>query len=246
LHDVPHDWFDEPHANRYDEFEAAMFAAEVVGPAVDVLAWLASDGSALEFGIGTGRVAVPLHARGVPVHGIDLSSAMLAQLRAKPAAAGIGVTEGDFATTRVPARFRLVYLLFNTINNLTTQDEQVECFANAAAHLEPGGSFVIEVGIPDVQRLPFGETIRPFLVTAERLGFDEYDVVTQRLTSHHLTFRDGRAERLSIPFRYVWPAELDLMARLAGMSLRHRWADWSRSPFTATSASHVSIWSTPA
>ena len=245
-HVVPHDWFDEPEAARYDEFEAAMFAPDVVDPAVDLLAELAGDGRALEFGIGTGRIAVPLHARGVTVYGIDLSSAMLARLRAKPAARGIDSTQGDFATTRVPGTFRLVYLLFNTINNLTSQDEQVACFANAAAHLEPGGSFVIEVGVPDLQRLPFGETIRPFSVDPQHLGFDEYDIVNQGLISHHVTIRDGRAVQVSMPFRYVWPAELDLMARLAGLTLRHRWGDWSRAPFTATSTAHVSVWTKPA
>jgi hypothetical protein len=178
----------------------------------------------------------------VPVHGVDLSAAMLARLRAKPGAERIAVTEGDFAHVRLPDRFRLAYLVFNTIQNLTSQDEQVACFATVAEHLEPRGCFVVEVGVPDLQRLPFGERIRPFAVGGDHLGFDEYDVVTQALTSHHFRFADDRVDRLSVPFRYVWPAELDLMAQLAGMTLQDRWANWAREPFTADSSSHVSVW----
>jgi SAM-dependent methyltransferase len=219
-----------------------MFADEVVGPTVDFLAELAGDGAALELGIGTGRIALPLAARGVRVHGIDLSEAMVAELRAKPGADAIEVEIGDFATTRVDGTFALAYLVFNTIMNLTTQDEQVACFRNVAAHLETGGCFVIEVGVPDLQRLPHGETIRPFHVSEGRLGFDEYDVVRQGLVSHHYWLAEGRWNALSMPFRYAWPAELDLMAKLAGLSLRERHAGWRREPFTATSESHVSVW----
>jgi SAM-dependent methyltransferase len=229
-------------ARRYDESSADMFTPEVVGPTVDFLAGLAADGAALELGIGTGRIALPLSARGVRVHGIDLSEAMVAELREKPGAESVDVTLGDFATTRVEGTFSLAYVVFNTIMNLTAQDEQVACFRNVAAHLEPGGCFVVEVGVPDLQRLPFGETIRPFHVSPERLGFDEYDVVRQGLVSHHYWLADGRWNALSMPFRYVWPEELDLMARLAGMSLRERHAGWRREPFTATSESHVSVW----
>jgi SAM-dependent methyltransferase len=176
------------------------------------------------------------------VHGIDLSTAMVAKLRAKPGGDEIGVTIGDFATTRVDDRFSVAYLVFNTIMNLTTQDEQVSCFQNVAAHLEPGGSFVIEVGVPDLQRLPPGETIRPFHVSATRLGFDEYDVAAQGLISHHYLIDREEPEVLSIPFRYVWPSELDLMARLAGMRLRERWSGWHHEPFTSESMQHVSVW----
>jgi SAM-dependent methyltransferase len=237
-----HDYFGEEVAARYDESSAEMFDPAVVDPAVDFLAALAGEGRALELGIGTGRIALPLAARGVAVHGIELSEAMAARLRAKPGAEAVGVTLGDFATTRVDGTFAVAYLVFNTISNLTTQDQQVACFANVAAHLEPGGAFVIEVGVPELQRLPAGETFRPFDVGEDRLGFDEYDVANQGLISHHLRIVDGRAIRNSIPFRYAWPAEFDLMARLAGMSLRERWSDWRREPFTSESRKHVSVW----
>jgi SAM-dependent methyltransferase len=243
---VPDNHFDEPVAERYDAAESDMFEPALLDRTAGFLAALAGDGRALELGIGTGRVAVPLRRRGVRVHGIDLSPAMVARLRAKPGAADIEVTIGDFATTRVAGPFRVAYLVFNTIGNLTTQDEQVACFANAAAHLEPGGCFVIEVGVPDLQRLPPGETVRPFAVRPDHLGFDEYDIARQGLISHHYRIAGGRMEALSVPFRYVWPAELDLMARLAGMTLRERWSDWDRAPFTSDSTSHVSVWARPA
>jgi SAM-dependent methyltransferase len=239
---MPEDHFGERVAARYDESSAEMFDPAVVDPVVDFLAGLAGDGAALELGIGTGRIALPLARRGVPVHGIDLSQAMVVRLRAKPGAERIGVTVGDFATTTVAGRFSLAYLVFNTINNLTTQDGQVACFQNVAAHLEPGGCFVVEVGVPALQRLPPGETVRAFHLSATRLGFDEYDVASQGLVSHHYSIVDGRLEVGSIPFRYVWPAELDLMARLAGMTLRERWSDWKREPFTSDSTGHVSVW----
>jgi SAM-dependent methyltransferase len=221
-----------------------MGASKVLDPVVDFLAELAGDGTALELGIGTGRVALPLSARGVRVHGIDLSPAMVEQLRAKPGADEIDVTIGDFASTRVDGSFRLAYLVFNTIGNLVTQVEQVACFRNVAAHLEPGGCFVIEIGIPDLRRLPPGETVRAFAVSPTRLGFDEYDVATQRLVSHHYRLVDGRLESFSMPFRYVWPSELDLMAQMAGMALRERWGGWKREPFTGESTQHVSVWQT--
>jgi SAM-dependent methyltransferase len=245
---VPENYFDEPVAATYDDDnEGGMFAPEVINPAVEFLAELAGDGAALEFAVGTGRIAVPLSRRGVRVHGIELSEAMAARLVPKPGAGKIGVTIGDMATTRVEGDFRLVYLVFNTIMNLTTQDAQVDCFRNAAAHLAPGGCFVIEVMVPDLQRLPPGETFRPFDVTASHLGFDEYDVAAQGLVSHHYTAdKDGRLGHVFTPFRYAWPAEFDLMARIAGMRLRERWAGWQREPFTADSASHVSVWEKPA
>jgi SAM-dependent methyltransferase len=241
------DHFGEDVAARYDGEETAMFARAVVEPAVTVLAELAGDGAALEFGVGTGRIAIPLAARGVPVHGIDLSDAMLARLRAKPGAERVVTTAGDFARTVVDGEFALVYLGFNTIGNLTTQDEQVACFVNAARHLAPGGCFVIEVGVPRLQGLPEGETRRVFDVSDGHVGIDEYDVVGQGLVSHHYTRTgEGTFRAASLPLRYVWPAELDLMARIAGMSLRERWADWTRAPFAASSTKHVSIWGKPA
>ena len=234
------DYFGEEVAARYDG--GPMFSPEVLEPTVDFLATLAGDGAALEFGIGTGRVALPLAQRGVRVYGIDLSEAMVARLREKPGAEQIGTTIGDFATTRVDGTFSLVYLVFNTIGNLTTQKDQVACFENAADHLERGGCFVVEIGVPDLQRLPPGERFYPFDVSPEHVGFDEYDVANQGLVSHHFSLEDGAWNLSSLPFRYVWPAELDLMARLAGMRLRERWEDWNRSPFTSDSRKHVSVW----
>ena len=239
-------YFDERVAARYDESTAEMFDPSVVEPVVDFLVEIAGSGRALELGIGTGRIALPLAERGVPVHGIELSKAMVTRLRAKPGGEDIGVTIGDFATTTVEGTFSVAYLVFNTIMNLTTQEAQVACFRNVAAHLEPGGCFVIEVGVPELQRLPPGETIRALHVGETRWSFDEYDVAVQGLTSHHFETVDGRVERLSIPFRYAWPAELDLMAQLAGMRLRARWSDWDRAPFTSDSGKHVSVWEQPA
>jgi SAM-dependent methyltransferase len=239
---VPEDHFGERVAARYDESSSEMFDPSVVEPAVDFLAELAGDGDALELGIGTGRIALPLAARGVRVRGIDLSEAMVARLRAKPGGEDIDVSIGDFATTKVDGAFALAYLVFNTINNLTTQDEQVACFKNVAVHLEPGGCFVIEVGIPQLRRLPPGETFVAFDVSPTHLGFDEYDVATQGLISHHYSLVDGELEVVAMPFRFVWPAELDLMARLAGMRLRERWSGWHREPFTSESRKHVSVW----
>jgi SAM-dependent methyltransferase len=235
--------FDEQIAARYDETSVHRYRPEVLDPAVDFLEELADDGAALEFGIGTGRVALPLSGRGVRVHGIDISEPMLEQLRGKPGSERIAVTVGDFATTRVDGTFQLAYLVFNTITNLTTQDEQVACFRNAAAHLEPGGCFVIEVFVPELRRVPPGERVRASDVRRTHLGFDEYtDFVGQILYSHHYWIDDGKLRTFSAPYRYVWPAELDLMALLAGMTLRERWAGWNREPFTDESTSHVSVW----
>ncbi len=239
-------YFDERVAARYDESAAEMFDAGIVDPVIDFLVEIAGGGNALELGIETGRIALPLVQRGVPVHGIELSKAMIARLHAKPGGEDIGVTIGDFATTAVDGSFSLAYLVFNTIMNLTTQAAQVACFRNVAAHLEPGGRFVIEVGVPGLQRLPPGETIRAFHVSETRWGFDEYDVAPQGLTSHHFEIVNGRVERLSVPFRYAWPSELDLMAQLAGMRLRERWGGWKREPFTSESRKHVSVWEKPA
>jgi SAM-dependent methyltransferase len=239
---MPEDHFGPEVAARYDEAVGEMFDAAVLEQTVDFLAGLAGGGPVLELGIGTGRVALPLAARGLRVHGIDLSEAMVAELRAKPGGGEIGVTVGDFATTRVDGTFSLAYLVFNTIGNVTSQEEQVACFQNVAEHLEPGGRFVIELGVPRLRRLPEGERFVPFSVTPTHLGIDEYDVATQGLVSHHYTLRDGAWDVRSLPFRYAWPAELDLMARLARMTLRERWADWTREPFTSESAKHVSVW----
>jgi SAM-dependent methyltransferase len=239
-------YFDEHIAATYDDSEGEMFDSGVIGQTVDLLAELARDGRALEFGIGTGRIALPLAQRGVTVHGIDMSKAMVERLRAKPGGKDIDVTIGDFSTTSVEDSFSLAYLVFNTIMNLTTQTAQVACFRNAAAHLEPGGCFVIEVGVPGLQRLPPGETIHAFHVSETRWGFDEYDVATQAMTSHHFKIVDGRAEAFAVPFRYAWPSELDLMANMAGMRLHERWSAWKREPFTSDSRKHVSVWEKPA
>jgi SAM-dependent methyltransferase len=242
---VPEVTFDEPVARTYDEDCAGMFDPAVLGPTVDRLVELAGGGPALEFAVGTGRVALPLAARGVPVTGIDVSAPMLDRLRAKPGADAVRTVEGDFSTARVGDGFGLVYLVFNTVMNVTTQGGQVATFRNAAAHLRPGGRFVIEVGVPALQKLAPGERLLAFAATPEHLGFDEYDVATQRMWSHHYRFDGGAVRRGSLAFRYAWPAELDLMAQLAGLELEHRWADWDRSPFTSESPSHVSVWRLP-
>ena len=223
------DWFAGGIAERYDKSTAGM----PVGPVVDFLLPLASEG-ALELAIGTGRIAVPLEGRGVRVAGIDLSPDMVAELRQKTNE--IPVEVGDMTTTTVEGTFSLVYIVFNSINNVTTQDGQIAVVANAAAHLEPGGWFVVEVGVPGTQRLEV------FDLSETHVGVDEYDADTQHLVSHHFSLMDGEWRRISMPFRAVSPAELDLMARMAGMELRERWADWDRSPFTAKSTKHVSVW----
>ncbi len=239
---VPENYFDEWVAQQYEVLWAHLFDPEVVEPAVSFLADLAGDGRALELGIGTGRLALPLSRRGIRVDGIELSAAMVEQLHSQPGSADIDVTIGDFSTTTANGTFTLAYLVRNTIMNLTTQDAQVECFLNVARHLEPGGFFVIEVIIPPWQRLAPGETVIPSGVSATHLGFDEIDVATQNSWSHHYFFVDGETKTFSAPFRNVWPSELDLMARLAGMALRDRWSDWNREPFTSESRSHISVW----
>ncbi|HEY2777135.1 MAG TPA: methyltransferase domain-containing protein [Gaiellaceae bacterium] len=216
-----------------------MFADEVVGPTVDFLAPLAA-GGALEFAVGSGRIALPLAERGIRVHGIDLSPSVLEQLHDKPGSDIVTTTLGDYTTSTVDGSFSLVYLVWNSLSNVTTQEGQVAAFANAAAHLSPGGSFVVEMFVPQLRRLPPGQSFVPFDVTPEHLGFDEYDVLTQRLVSHH--YWPARGKQGSGEFRYAWPPELDLMARLAGMTLRERWAGWQREPLTEESESHVSVW----
>jgi SAM-dependent methyltransferase len=239
---VPDNYFDEWVAQQYKILWAHLFDPAVVEPAVSFLAELAGAGRALELGIGTGRLALPLRRRGIPVVGIELSAAMVDQLRAEPGSADIDVTIGDFSTTTVNGTFTLAYLVRNTIMNLTTQDAQVECFLNVARRLEPGGCFVIEVIMPPWQRLAPGDNVIAFDVSPEHLGFDEIDVATQNSWSHHYWFLDGETKNFSAPFRYVWPSELDLMARLAGMALRDRWSNWHRAPFTSESRSHISVW----
>jgi SAM-dependent methyltransferase len=239
---VTDDFFPESIAANYDAELGEWADPATIATTVDFLAAHARGGRTLEFGIGTGRIALPLHERGVPVSGIDLSAAMVAQLRAKSGGTAIDATIGDFAHVRIDGRFRVVYLVFNTIMNLTQQDEQVACFQNAAAHLEPGGRFVVEVAVPDLRRMPPGERFLPFTVEPTRLGIDEIDIAEQRLVSHHYRIEGERSRLRSIPFRYVWPAELDLMARLAGLRRIERWADWRRNPFTSDSRSHVSVW----
>jgi len=238
-------YFHERVAARYDETYDYQGAPEVIEPVVNLLAELAGAGRALELGVGTGRIALPLSQRGVSVHGIELSRAMADRLRAKPGAESVGVTIGDFSTTRVEGSFRLAYVLVNTIMNLASQEAQVACFRNVAAHLEPGGCFLVEVLVPELQRLPPGDTYRVFSAEERHWGIDEFDVARQGLISHHFVEVDGQFERRSIPFRYVWPSELDLMAQLAGMRLRDRWSDWNREPFTSESRKHISVWEKP-
>lgn len=233
-------------AARYDATLGSRGSAEVLDPTVDRLAELADDGAALELAIGTGRVALPLAARGVPVTGVDLSPDMLAQLAAKPGGDAIPVTVGDLASVRLDRAFRLVYLVYNTIGNLETQDRQVACFATAAAHLEPGGCFVVEVGVPDLRRLVPGHDAVVFSHAPGYVGYDRYDdLAAQHAVSHHFVADGSGAREVRTPFRFVWPSELDLMARLAGLELRHRWSSWDRAAFTADSTSHVSVWQRP-
>ncbi|MEU0592094.1 MULTISPECIES: class I SAM-dependent DNA methyltransferase [Streptomyces] len=234
-------------ADRYDAEEAGHSSAAALAPALDFLAGLAGDGRALEFAIGTGRVGVPLRKRGVPVAGIELSAHMAAVLRRKVDEETLPVSLGDMATTVVPGEFTLVYLVYNTITNLLTQDEQVECFRNAARHLSPGGRFVIELGVPPLRFLPPGQVAVPFDVSEPHVGLDTFDLVEQMLVSHHFTRdgEDGRYRRDDSRHRYAWPAELDLMARIAGLALERRVGDWDGSPFTQDSAKHVSVWRKP-
>jgi SAM-dependent methyltransferase len=239
------DLWDAETAERYDESSAEMFAPEVLDPAIDFLARRAGGGRALELAVGTGRVAIPLAARGVPVTGVELSEPMAARVREK-AGEQIPVVVGDMATTQVPGEFSLVYLVWNTIGNLRTQEEQVECFRNAARHLSPGGRFVIELWVPPLRRLPPGQVAVPFDVGDAHLGFDTYDLTTQRGTSHHYSRDEDGTIRYGVSnFRYIWPAECDLMARLAGLVLEDRFADWHGNPFTSDSESHVSVWRKP-
>jgi len=241
------DIWDVETAEGYDTPGTGMFATEVLGPTVDRLVGLAGKGRALEFAIGTGRVAVPLAQRGVPVTGIELSRPMTEQLRTKADEATIPVIAGDMATAQAPGTYTLVYLVYNAISNLLTQSEQVTCFRNAARHLTPGGRFVIELEVPQLRRLPPGQLAMVFASEPGYIGLDTYDVLNQRLISHHFTFGAGRQARLfRSPQRYIWPSELDLMAQFAGFELEARHADWAGAEFTAESRSHVSVYLLPA
>jgi SAM-dependent methyltransferase len=236
----------ESEASRYDESSADMFAPAVLDPTVTLLAELAGDGPALEFAIGTGRVAVALRERGVSVSGIDLSGAMVRQLRRKVSEEELPVIVGDMTTTQMPGSFALVYLVFNSLSNLQTQQEQVECFVNAASHLIPGGRFLVELWVPALRRLASGETAVLFDTSEEHVGFDTYDTATQRCASHHFSLEaDGRYRSDIGHFRYAWPSECDLMAQLAGLTLETRFGDWDRRPFTSSSDRHVSVWQKP-
>jgi SAM-dependent methyltransferase len=239
---MPENYFDERIAATYDERWPEVTEPAVVDPVVDFLAALADGGPALELAIGTGRIALPLRRRDIPVHGIELSPAMVAEMRKRPGSEDVSVTVGDMTTTKLDESFCLVYLVANSLANLTTQEAQVACFENAAAHLDPGGCFVVELYIPALRRLPPGESVVPFMVTPTHVGVEEYDVATQIAYSHHWWNLGGRFEFFSAPFRYAWPSELDLMARMAGMRLRERWENWNRDPFTSESRGHVSVW----
>jgi len=237
-------YFDEKVASTYDS-DVDAFSPQAVDPVVDFLTELAGGGSVLEFGIGTGRIALPLAMKGIEVYGIDFSNAMLAKLAEKTGGDRIVVTQGDFATASCRRTFSLVYLIFNTIMNLTSQDEQVRCFQNAALHLNPGGCFVIEVMVPALQLIPHGQTNHVFELREHHWGIDTYDVVSQCLESRHVRVRNQKVELSSTPFRYVWPSELDLMARIANLNLKARWGGWKKEPFTNTSRYHVSVWEKP-
>ncbi|MCX5411832.1 class I SAM-dependent methyltransferase [Streptomyces sp. NBC_00059] len=241
------DLWNHATADRYDAEEAPRSTARFLEPTLDFLSALAGGGRALEFAIGTGRVGIPLRERGVPVAGVELSEHMAAVLRGKIDEDRLPVVLGDMATTTVPGEFTLVYLVYNTISNLLTQDEQVECFRNAARHLSPGGRFVIELGVPPLRLLPPTQAAVPFDVSDRHLGFDTFDLVEQLLVSHHFTRdeEDGHYRRGASRHRYAWPAELDLMARIAGLELERRVADWDGTPFTQDSTQHVSVWRKP-
>ena len=243
--DDPDGYFGESVAAGYDDPADRMNQPEVIEPAVTFLAGLAGGGRALELAIGTGRIGLPLSQRGVPVHGIELSRAMAARLQAKPGGDAVAVTIGDMTTTRVDGTFSLAYLVFNTINNLTTQDAQVACFRNVARHLAPAGCFVIETAIPPLRQLPPGQDIQGYRAGPGAIVSYSFDHATQNYSGHYVQFADGTGQYRTIPFRYVWPAELDLMAQIAGLRLRDRWAAWNREPFTTDSRSHVSVWQKP-
>jgi SAM-dependent methyltransferase len=235
----------DPVAPFYDQSRGPEFEEATIAAAVEVLAELAGAGRALELGIGTGRIALPLVARGVQVTGIDASQGMVDQLRAKPGGANIPVVIGDFGATVPEGPFALAYVVYNTLSNLLTQEKQVACFENVASQLEPGGKFLIEIFVPHLERIGQGNNVQVFDHDAGRLSFDVVDVLRQRLTSHHYRFEGGQSGHFASEHRYVWPAEMDLMARIAGLRLLHRWADWRREPFSETSVSHITVYQKP-
>ncbi len=239
---MPQDLFTGRVAEGYDRGSPEMWDPALLSATSAFLADAARGGRALEFGIGTGRVALPLSERGTEVWGIDISADMLVQLHRKRGADAIVTTVGDFATTVVPGEFSLVYVVYNTLGNLLEQREQVEAFRNAARHLRPTGRFVVELWVPDLRRFPPGALAVPFDVTPGHVGLDTLDTATQRGVSHHYVMSGATVGRFDSPFRYAWPSELDLMAEMAGMQLCERWADWDRSPFTSDSPKHVSVW----
>ena len=241
---TPKNLFDKAIAERYDRDHGGDYLVEVQA-AVDFLHARAGQGDVLEFAIGTGRIALPLAEKGLKVGGIELSAPMVDQLRAKPGGDQIDVVIGDMAEAVFEGLFDLVVLVFNTIGNLTSQDAQIACFRNAARHLKPSGRFVIESQIPPLQDLAFGETLRAFTLSESHWGVDEIDVATQQAVSHHTWFEKGETRRFSLPYRYTWPSELDLMARLAGLTLETRHSDWSDAPFDRLSRRHVSVWRKP-
>jgi SAM-dependent methyltransferase len=241
----PKVYFGEGVAAGYDDLYSRMFQPEAVEPAVSLLAGLAGSGRALELAIGTGRIGLPLSRRGVPVHGIELSPAMVARLRSKPGGDAVPVTIGDMATSRVDGIFTVAYLVFNTINNLTTQEAQVACFRNVAGHLAPGGCFVVENEIPHLRYLPPGQDILAYRAGPGQIVSYSFDHATQQYCGHYAEFTEGTGQYRTIPYRYVWPSELDLMAELAGLRLCDRWSGWNREPFTTDSHSHVSLWRKP-
>ncbi len=237
-------FFDDEVAETYDEDHGGE-KASLIGKTVDCLIDLACNGGVLEFAVGTGRIAIPLAERGVRVKGIELSSAMVRKLREKETGTPMEVAIGDMTSTRISAEFSLVFLVFNTIDNLTTQQAQVACFQNAARHLASGGRFLVETLVPPIQKIPFGETRRAFASSDQHFGIDDFDISTQNYTSHHVWMKDGRHKHRSIPFRYAWPAELDLMANIAGLEPEYRWSDWDRSQFDRNSTRHISVWRKP-
>jgi SAM-dependent methyltransferase len=234
--------WDRDVAEVYDATYKAMFEPSVLDPIVDRLAELAQGGPALEFAAGTGRVTLPLSARGIALHGLELSPHMAEQLRAKPGADAVGMTVGDMTTTRVTGTFKLVYVVANSIMNVTTQEDQVAVFANAAAHLGSGGRFVVEVIVPQLRSVPRGEIGRVFTFDADHVGIETFDDLVEQIAwSHHWMEVEGRLVRHAAPYRYVWPSELDLMARIAGLRLQDRWAGWHHAPFTSDSTTQVAV-----
>ncbi len=242
---MPENIFTGPVAQAYDTAAPEMFAPELLSVTTEFLAGEAAGGAAIEFAIGTGRVALPLSARGIEVTGIDISEDMIAELRRKPGAASVTTIVGDFATTTVPGEFSLVYLVYNTVSNLLEQRETVQCFRNAAHHLAPGGRFVIELAIPNLRSFPPGAPALAFDVSERHVGFDTLDTATQRGVSTHFFTVGDRIIRFDSPYRYAWPSELDLMAEIAGLTFVERWGDWDRSPFTSASTKHISVWQRP-